>query len=353
VKVYLPFRTLEWIEETESLRIIDQTLLPEREEYLDLRSVEEVYGAIKVLRVRGAPAIGVAAAFGTYLAIKDEDSDAEALKKKLNEAADYLKSCRPTAVNLSYAVDTVLEEVETSAEDEPSALKRRVLATAERLRAEDEEKCRLLGLYGAELMEDNSTVLTNCNAGALATCGIGTALAAVYTAKAEGKRVRVVCCETRPLLQGARLSCWELQKAGVETTLICDNMAGSLMRSGAVDMVVVGADRIASNGDVANKIGTYPLAALARIHSIPFYVVAPSTSFDLSIDTGDDIPIEQRPEEEVRTVRGKVGIAPEGVSVYNPAFDVTPADLITAIVSEFGVIEPPFKTNIAEVLRNE
>ena len=351
MKVYLPFRTLEWMKDAESLRIIDQTLLPEREEYLDLRSVEEVYEAIKVLRVRGAPAIGVAAAFGLFLAIKDEDGDTEALKKRLNEAAEYLKSCRPTAVNLSYAVDTALKEVETCAEREPAALKKLVLTTAERLRAEDEEKCRLLGHYGAELIEDNSTVLTNCNAGALATCGIGTALAAVYTAKAEGKGVKVVCCETRPLLQGARLSCWELGKAGVETILICDNMAGSLMRSGAVDTVVVGADRIASNGDVANKIGTYPLAALARLHSIPFYVVAPSTSFDLSIDTGAQIPIEQRPGEEVRTVRGKVVIAPEGVSVCNPAFDVTPADFVTAIVSEFGVIEPPFDKNIAKVLR--
>lgn len=349
MSIALPFKTLQWIDERDCLRIIDQTLLPEEEVYRDLCSVEEVYEAIKMLRVRGAPAIGVAAAYGLYLAIKDREDGVEELERELSGAAEYLRGCRPTAVNLSNAIDTVLREVRGSC----SGLKESVLAVAKRLQEEDEDKCYALGRYGAGLIENGSVVLTHCNAGALATCGIGTALAAVYTAVEEGRTVSVVCCETRPLLQGARLSCWELKRVGVETTLICDNMVGALMRSDSVDMVILGADRVAANGDVANKIGTYQLAVLADAHSVPFYVVAPSTSFDLSIGSGDEIPIEQRPKEEVTTVQSRVRISPDGVSVLNPAFDVTPARLIKAIVCEYGIIEPPYEKNIGSLLRKK
>jgi methylthioribose-1-phosphate isomerase len=238
----------------------------------------------------------------------------------------------------------VQEEVfSLSDETDPAEFKKVVLSAAMRLQAEDEEMCEKLGSLGAELIEDNSTVLTNCNAGALATCGIGTALACVYTAASQDKRIHVVCCETRPLLQGARLSTWELKKAGILTTLICDNMAGTLMRTGRISAIFVGADRIAANGDVANKIGTYPLAVLANAHSVPFYVVAPSSSFDLNISSGEEIPIEERSASEIIFVRGKVRIAPDGISVYNPAFDVTPSNLITAIIWEGGILKPPYR----------
>ncbi|MCX7702947.1 MAG: S-methyl-5-thioribose-1-phosphate isomerase [Planctomycetota bacterium] len=355
MRLSLPFKTIQWVGETDGfLRIIDQTLLPEREAYLNLYTVDELFDAIRQLKVRGAPAIGVAAAYGLSLVLREAEENTKKLKDELKRAAEKLRSARPTAVNLFYGIDRVLKESLSFADSvSPQLLKKTVLASARRLQQEDERMCESLGEQGSQLIKDGYTVLTNCNAGALATCGIGTALACVYTAVGQGRRVSVVCCETRPLLQGARLSTWELLKAKIPTTLICDNMAGALMRQGKINAVFVGADRIAANGDIANKIGTYPLACLAKIHSIPFYVVAPSSSFDLNTPSGEKIPIEERPAEEVTFIQKRIRTAPEGVSVFNPAFDVTPAHLITAIVWEGGIISPPFEQTIKGVFKEK
>lgn len=315
-------RTLEWIgDERGHLRLIDQTQLPTHLVYRDCRSVEDVWEAIRTLRVRGAPAIGIAAAYGVVLGLQSRPD-------VLAEVCDYLATSRPTAVNLFWALDRMRR-------CDPAQL----LSEARAIEEEDRRMCRAIGQHGASLLADGSGVLTHCNAGGLATADYGTALAVIFTAHEQGKRLQVFADETRPLLQGARLTAWELLQRGVEVTLLCDSMAAQVMKEGRIQAVIVGADRIAANGDTANKIGTYGVAVLARAHGIPFHVAAPSSTFDLTLATGAGIPIEQRAAEEVTHGFGRQ-TAPAGVKVYNPAFDVTPASLIASIITEKGVIEP-------------
>ena len=335
------------------VRLIEQTLLPEREVVLEVATVEAMHDAIRRLAVRGAPAIGVAAAFGVLLGVQHlSGAGADEVVAGARAAGDRLASARPTAVNLAWGVARMVaraerERVEGAGGD---AVVEALFDEARAIHAHDRETCERLGEHGAALLRDGMRVLTHCNAGALATAGIGTALAPIYRAQAQGKRVAVYADETRPLLQGARLTAWELSKAGVEVTLITDNMAARVMGEGRVDLVFVGADRIARNGDTANKIGTYGVALLAHAHSIPFYVVAPLSTFDPAIADGRGIPIEERAAEEVTEGFGK-RTAPAGVRVYNPAFDVTPARYLSGIVTEVGLIERPDTARVEAALR--
>jgi methylthioribose-1-phosphate isomerase len=347
-------KTLEWIGGTDAhVKLIDQTLLPGEMVCLEIQDVETMWEAIKVLRVRGAPAIGVAAAFGAVLGVQNlpDDGSLEQAREKLDEVCDYLATSRPTAVNLFWALERMQRVVANEIVKGVSEFKERLLAEAQTIRDEDAEMCRAIGRHGADLIKTNGNVLTHCNAGGLATSEYGTALALMFAAHEDGRRFHVYVDETRPLLQGSRLTAWELQQAGIDATLVCDNMAGHLMQQGKVDLVVTGADRIAANGDAANKIGTYSLAVLAKAHEIPFYIAAPSSTFDLSIPDGSQIPIEQRGAEEV-TSPGGVRMAPEGVAVYNPAFDVTPHGLIAAIITEKGIINNPDTRLIKDLLAN-
>jgi methylthioribose-1-phosphate isomerase len=335
-------RTIEWVGGPDGfVRLIDQTLLPTRLEYRDCRTAEEIWEAIRVLRVRGAPAIGVAAAMGTVLGMQTyRDRSRGAYRKRLKEVADFLRTSRPTAVNLFWALDRMERHVAGLTEEySPEELNRKLLNEALTIEEEDRATCRAIGAAGAALIGEGNGVLTHCNAGGLATADYGTALAVMFAAAEQGRRFHVYADETRPLLQGARLTAWELKQRGIDVTLICDNMAAQVMKEGRVHVVVVGADRIAANGDTANKIGTYGVALLAAAHGIPFYVAAPSSTFDHSLPTGDGIPIEQRDPREVTHGFGRQ-TAPEGVRVYNPAFDVTPARLIAGIVTEKGLISP-------------
>jgi len=345
------FQTVSWIGDAPSghLRMIDQTRLPTERVDIDCRDVDEVWGAIKRLSVRGAPAIGVAAAYGAVIGARARGTDdALAIRTALREASAHLRTSRPTAVNLFWALDR-MEAVADSPAESAAALLDRLLGEAKAIEAEDRAMCRAIGRHGAELLESGDGVLTHCNAGGLATADYGTALAVIFSAHEQGKSIRVFADETRPLLQGARLTTWELQNRGVPVTLICDNMAAQVMREKKVQRVVVGADRIAANGDAANKIGTYGVAVLARAHGIPFYVAAPSSTFDLSLADGSAIPIEERDPREVTHGFGRQ-TAPEGVDVYNPAFDVTPAELIAGIITERGVIQPVNAETVAAVL---
>jgi methylthioribose-1-phosphate isomerase len=335
------------------VRLIEQTLLPEREVVLEVRTVEEMHDAIRRLAVRGAPAIGVAAAFGVLLGIQHlSGAEAADVVGRAREAAAYLARSRPTAVNLAWALEKMVARAdrELLAGRDGDGIVTALFEEAHAIYTHDRETCERLGEHGAELLRDGMRVLTHCNAGALATAGIGTALAPIYRAQRQGKRVAVFADETRPLLQGARLTAWELAKAGVEVTLITDSMAARVMFEGKVDLVFVGADRIARNGDTANKIGTYGVALHAHAHSIPFWVVAPLSTFDPSIADGSGIPIEERADEEVTNGLGR-RTAPEGVRVYNPAFDVTPAKYVTGIVTEVGLIERPDTAKIEAALR--
>ena len=346
-------RTVEWIGDLAGhVRLIDQTLLPTRVEYRDCRTVEEVWEAIRTLRVRGAPAIGVAAAYGVVIGMQPGYPGrwGDDPLPRLHEVVEYLNSSRPTAVNLSWATDR-MEKCGKRMEAFlcPTEWLRSLLVQAKTIHDEDAEMCRTIGRVGADLVRDGQGILTHCNAGGLATAEYGTALAVMYTALEQGKKFHVFADETRPLLQGARLTAWELQQAGIDVTLICDNMAAQVMREGKVQLVVVGADRIAANGDTANKIGTYGVAVLAKAHGIPFYVAAPSSTFDLSIADGSKIPIEQRDSREITEGLGKI-VAPAGVRVYNPAFDVTPAELIAGIITEKGLIKPVTETNLRQTL---
>ncbi len=342
-------RTLEWIGDVDGLlRLIDQTQLPTQLVYRDCRTVEEVWEAIKVLRVRGAPAIGVAAAYGVVLGMRGCRGSGMEFRHRLGEIADYLRTSRPTAVNLFWALDR-MERCLEGIKGDADVLARCLLEEAAVIEDEDRQMCLAIGRHGAALIRDGMGVLTHCNAGGLATAEYGTALAVMFSAAEQGKDIHVFADETRPLLQGARLTTWELQRAGIDVTLICDNMAAQVMREGRINLVVVGADRIAANGDTANKIGTYGVAVLARAHGIPFYVAAPSSTFDLKIPDGSHIPIEQRDPREITAGLGKV-IAPEGVRVYNPAFDVTPAELIAGIITEKGLIRPVNEATIRQVL---
>ncbi len=339
-------RTITWVGGPDGfVRLIDQTLLPTRLEYRDCRTVEEVWEAIKALRVRGAPAIGVAAAYGVVLGV--QRSSDEAIGRDVEKTCDYLATSRPTAVNLFWALDRMRQVARRQDRLAPdaAALRSVLLREAQAIEAEDRAMCHAIGLAGAALVGEGQGVLTHCNAGGLATADYGTALAVMFAAKEQGRTFRVYADETRPLLQGARLTAWELQQRGIDVTLICDNMAAQVMKEKRVDLVVVGADRIAANGDTANKIGTYGVALLAKAHGLPFYVAAPSSTFDLSLATGEAIPIEQRDPKEVTHGFGRQ-TAPDGVSVYNPAFDVTPASLIAGIITEKGLIRPVTEANV-------
>lgn len=340
--------TIKWV--NGCARIIDQTKLPNKFEYIYCRDVETMWQAIKRLSVRGAPAIGVAAAFGVLLGIKKyKGNDKYKFLKLFYETCDYLSTSRPTAVNLFNMLNEMRSVVICNPHASVATLKKALEYQAMAIFKADQDICRRMGNYGSKLIKNGMNCLTICNAGALATVDYGTALGVFYTAKKQGKKFSVYSLETRPLLQGARLTCWELLRQKIDTTLICDNMAASLMGKKKVDIIFTGADRIASNGDAANKIGTYMLAALAKHHHIPFYMVAPRSSFDLTIRSGKQIPIEERKSEEITHFAG-VTTAPKGVKVYNPAFDVTPANLITGIVTEYGIIHPPYLKNIKVTL---
>src|SRR3954467_9191450 len=324
-----------WSADGHGVRILDQRHLPERETYRDLRTVDEVYDAILTLAVRGAPAIGIGAAMGVTPALDGTECDRFEVGKKVRDAAARIGGARPTAVNLSWALGRMGRAIVEHRGD-PATLHAALIDEATRILVEDRDMCHRIGEHGARLIKDGARVLTHCNAGALATGGLGTALAAIYVAVEQGKKVEVYADETRPLLQGSRLTAWELARAGVPVTVLIDSAAASLMKDGEIDLVIVGADRIAANGDTANKIGTYPLAIAAKHHGIPFYVAAPASTFDSATKTGEEILIEQRNPDEVRKSLGVV-TAPPAAAVYNPAFDVTPASLITAIISDRGV----------------
>ncbi|HOD51017.1 MAG TPA: S-methyl-5-thioribose-1-phosphate isomerase [Candidatus Hydrogenedentes bacterium] len=331
------------------LSIIDQTLLPLEYREVRLDSLQAVWDAIRSLRVRGAPAIGVCAAFGVVVCLRENrPQDVSAALRTVDEAAGRLETARPTAVNLFWALRRMQHAARehagtVSVQGFMDALETEACA----IRDEDTACCRRIGDFGAALIPEGGGVLTYCNAGALATSAYGTALAAMYRAHEQGRSFHVYASETRPLLQGARLTAWELMRAGIKVTLICDNMAAQVMREGRVQLVLTGADRIAANGDTANKIGTYGLAVLAAAHGVPFYVAAPLSTFDPAAANGDAIPIEHRPGGEITDGLGK-RIAPEGVDAYNPAFDVTPARLIAGIVTERGILRPPFLNSISE-----
>jgi len=349
-------QAVKWIGDTDGyLELVDQRRLPAEFITLQCRDVEVLFDAIKTLAVRGAPAIGVSAAYGLALALQELDvnDNTETALKSLAEAREYLGSSRPTAVNLFWALDRVQRSAEEFVAAQPGAtvqaLREAVLAEASAIHQEDVGMCRRIGQNGRRFIEEGAGILTHCNAGALATGGQGTALSIIFEAHKKGRKFRVYADETRPLLQGARLTAWELEQAGIDVTVICDNMAGWLMKQGKIDAVITGADRIAANGDTANKIGTYSLSILAREHGVPFYIAAPSSTFDLSLKSGAEIPIEQRTSEEITTLCG-AQIAPPGVGVYNPGFDVTEARDITAIITERGVIERPNAERISEHL---
>ena len=332
---------VQWSPDGDAVRIIDQRLLPAEYVERDLRTVDDVCDAIATLAVRGAPAIGVAGAMGLAVSMKPLASlPAERFAERLRDAAHRIRETRPTAVNLAWAIDRVLLAARTAGSD-PRAIVSALRAEAQAILDEDRAMCERIGEHGLELIPDGARVLTHCNAGALATAGIGTALAPLYMAAREGRRIEVFASETRPLLQGSRLTAWELSRAGIPVTVLTDGMAAGLMRAGRIDCCIVGADRIAANGDVANKIGTYAVAVAARHHGIPMYVAAPTSTFDPRTATGDAIVIEQRSRDEV--ARNTLGpTVPDGVAVYNPSFDVTPAALISAIVSDRGVHRPPY-----------
>ncbi len=342
------FRTLSWNDAEGALEIIDQTLLPREHRVVALRTVDEVCEAIRVLRVRGAPAIGCAAAYGLAVAARRSRArERGELLAELRQAADKLRATRPTAVNLFWAVERVLGAAQRAAGGVDEVV-RAVVAEAQAIFDDDDRRCRAIGAHGAELVPDGANILTHCNAGGLATSGYGTAVGVIRAAHEQGKRVHVWVDETRPLLQGARLTAWELKQLGIPATLIADNMAATVMAQGKVDLVVVGADRIAANGDTANKIGTLGLAVLCARFAVPFYVAAPYSSIDLNIGTGAEIPIEERDARELVEPYG-LRIAPElggSLGAYNPAFDVTPHELIAAIITENGVLRPPYRERI-------
>jgi methylthioribose-1-phosphate isomerase len=349
--------TLRWSGDCDGLlELIDQRLLPQRLEYLKCQNPQMLFDAIQTLAVRGAPAIGVAAAYGVCLGLRDlpVQTPVQQTNEHARKTAAYLAASRPTAVNLFWALERMKKTAEYTT-DIPGTttliLKQTLLAEAQNIEKQDKQMCLAIGQNGLSFIPDGGTILTHCNAGALATTGIGTALAPMYLAFQQGKRFTVYVDETRPLLQGARLTAWELTQAGIDTVLICDNMAASLMKAGKINAVFVGADRIAANGDTANKIGTLGLSILCRHFSIPFYVAAPTSTFDLSIPDGSHIPIEQRNTQEITRLAGN-SIAPDNIKAYNPAFDVTDRRDITAIITDRGAIEGPDEDKIRRHLKN-
>jgi methylthioribose-1-phosphate isomerase len=331
----MKFKTIE--PAGQKVRILDQCRLPVETIYHDYDDYRDIIRAIKTLEVRGAPAIGIAAAFALAVAARAQvRTDCEHLKRILADVAEEIKAARPTAVNLAWAVDRSMCICRAYAGEDIDELGQFLWDEAVTILREDEAMCRAIGRNGAELIKDGDCILTHCNAGALATGGIGTALAVFYTAHEQGKKIKVYADETRPLLQGARLTCWELMQEGIDVTLICDNMAAFLMQQKKINGVIVGADRIAKNGDFANKIGTYGVAVLAKEHGIPFYVAAPSSTFDDNIPSGKEIPIEERATDEITNWSG-VQTAPAGVKVYSPAFDITPVELVTGFITDSSV----------------
>ena len=343
----MSFRTLEWT--GDALLLLDQRVLPEKESVLRYTDAAGVAEAIRTMVVRGAPAIGVAAAFGLVLAVPADGEAKRSWKAAFGDAAEMLGATRPTAVNLFWAIDR-MRRAAAKLSDDPREARRGLEREAIAIREEDVDANRRMGQYGAELLSGGTSVLTHCNAGALATAGYGTALGVIRAAVAGGKRIHVYVDETRPFLQGARLTAWELVKDDIPCTLIADNMAAKLLRDGKIHAAIVGADRIARNGDVANKIGTYGVAVLCRVHKVPFFVAAPRSTIDPAIRTGREIPIEERDGREVTHLADR-RVAPEGVAVYNPAFDVTPARYVSAIATDKGILRPPYARAIRDLFR--
>lgn len=336
-------QSIEWRED--HVRILDQTYLPKREVYSDIRDVGRMWEAIKKLRIRGAPAIGIAAAYGMYLGIKDLPENAfESFWVEVERIAEYLESARPTAVNLHWALKRIKTTIQAHKDKEISEIKEIVLKTAQTIHDEDKRICKKIGENGVELVNKGDKILTHCNTGSLATGQYGTALSVIFHAHENGNDIQVWVDETRPLMQGSRLTSWELMNADIPMKLITDSTAGSLLRRGEVDMVIVGTDRVAANGDTANKIGTYPLAVVANENNVPFYVAVPLSTIDMELENGDGIPIEEREGDEIANFNGSQ-VAPKKVETYNPAFDITPHRYITAFITEKGIIKPPFEEN--------
>ena len=346
--------------ENDRLYILDQTLLPNEEKIIELVSAEEVWEAIKKLRVRGAPAIGVCAGYGLYVSVKGYESDDEDVLRFIEyvrKTADYINSSRPTAVNLSWALKRIVKVLEDKAADsinlDLDQAKRVILDEAVKIHEEDVAACMAMGEYGLELLKPGMGILTHCNAGTIATSRYGTCLSPIHLGQERGYGFKVFCDETRPLLQGARLTSWELDKNGVDTTLICDNMASIVMKNGWIDAVVVGCDRMAANGDGANKIGTSVVAILAHEYGIPFYMYVPTSTIDLNTPTGDEIPIELRRGDEIKEMWYEKPMAPENVKTYNPSFDVTDHKYITAVITEKGIVRPPYEINLKKLFDKE
>src|SRR5262245_16320110 len=342
--------TIDW--KDDAVVMIDQRKLPASEVYVTCKTAQDVAKAIKTMVIRGAPAIGVAAAMGLALGMRrSKATGTKQFTTEFQRLCDLMAATRPTAVNLFWAIERMKQTFAEAAQDGQSVdeIRQRLVLEAQRIHDEDVESCRAMGAHGAALVPDEARILTHCNAGALATAGYGTALGVIRAAAEQGKRVAVLADETRPFLQGARLTAWELVKDGIDTTVLTDNMAGAMMRLGQVNLVVVGADRIAANGDVANKVGTYGVAVLAREHGIPFYVAAPISTIDLKTADGSRIPIEERADREVTHV-GSSRLTPEGARIRNPAFDVTPAKYVTAIITERGIARAPFSKSLAQLV---
>lgn len=347
----IAIESISW--KSDRIRIIDQTRLPIETEYLELRSVEDVWNAIKQLSVRGAPAIGITAAYGLVLGIREKQPQSrEEFLAIARNTSTYLTNARPTAVNLKWALDRILKKIERSTTADVDALDELALKEAKEIHREDKEICQSIGQHGSDIIRQPTNVLTHCNTGSLATGQFGTAFSVIFHAHQQGNIHNVWVDETRPLLQGSRLTTWELMQSNIPFKLITDSMAGLVMQQGNVDMIVVGTDRVASNGDTANKIGTYTLAVLAQHHDIPFYIAAPISSIDYSLENGTDIPIEERNPKEITHI-GEKPIAPADCPVYNPAFDVTPSQLIHGFITEYGLVAPPFKENLAKIRAKE
>lgn len=349
-KSILDYETVELDDDNNALVIIDQTKLPSLTEVVNLKTAEEIWDAIYLLKVRGAPAIGVAAAFGIYLLAKGiKTEDYNAFYQEFCRQKEYLNSARPTAVNLSWALNRMGQVCIGNSDKSVAQIKELLKQEAISIKEEDIQVCKSIGEYGLTLLKPGDGILTHCNAGQLATCKYGTATAPIYLGLERGYNFRVFADETRPLLQGARLTAYELHSAGVDVTLICDNMSATVMRNGWVNAVFVGCDRVAANGDVANKIGTSVVATVAKRYNVPFYVCAPTSTIDMNTPTGADITIEQRPAYEVTEMWYKERMAPDGVKVFNPAFDVTDHDLIAGIVTEYGIAREPYTESLQEI----
>jgi len=342
-------KTLDWV--NNKIKLIDQVSLPHKLKYLHINNIKDLWQAIKTLQVRGAPALGGAAALGVFLGLKDSKAkNFNQFKKELDKVSKFLALSRPTARNLFWAIERMSRIAIENKDKKIPVIKKLLFLESQKIIQEDRYSCRRIGHFASPLIKNQDTILTICNAGILATIDYGTALGVIYSAKDSGKDIKVFALETRPLLQGARLTAWELNIKGVNVTLVADNMAAFLMQKGKINKVIAGADRIALNGDTANKIGTLNLAILSRYHNIPFYIAAPISTFDLSIKRGEDIPIEERDPDEVRTLIFKRRLSLKDAKVFNPAFDVTPHNLITGIITDKGLIKPPFAKNINRLL---